>query len=277
MVFNEESAKKFMELKTLIAIALAGALFLMPTYATAAVVKGTVFDSNLQPTKAIVSINTAPSQTRVASNGEFNFEVPRGVFVLKASSGNASYAQNISVESEGVFNVDLILFGFEEPSLETPTAIPGKTGFETQQTTIDDKIQPSTTILLAAIGLLVLILLFVFYRWGKLEAAMRMLQKERLEKHQQAGVESPQEKTRDLVAVHSHHESKKPEAHLNDLQKNILEELKKSEGRMTQKDLRKILPFSEAKVSIELDELEEKGLVKKFKKGRGNVIVRVEK
>jgi len=60
---------------------------------------------------------------------------------------------------------------------------------------------------------------------------------------------------------------------LNEFQQKILEEIGKSEGRITQRELRRLLPWSEAKVSIELDLLEEKGLIKKFKKGRGNVII----
>jgi uncharacterized membrane protein len=47
----------------------------------------------------------------------------------------------------------------------------------------------------------------------------------------------------------------------------------KKEKRTTQKELRKKFPLSEAKVSLMVSELEEKGLIKKFKKGRGNIII----
>jgi len=43
-------------------------------------------------------------------------------------------------------------------------------------------------------------------------------------------------------------------------------------GRITQKDLRMKMPYSEAKVSLILDDLEQRDLIKKFKKGRGNII-----
>jgi len=49
--------------------------------------------------------------------------------------------------------------------------------------------------------------------------------------------------------------------------------IKKEDGRTTQKEIRKQLPLSEAKVSLIITELEEKGVVKKIKKGRGNVII----
>ena len=40
-----------------------------------------------------------------------------------------------------------------------------------------------------------------------------------------------------------------------------------------QKDIRKNFPSSEAKISLILTELEEKGIIKKIKRGRGNIIV----
>ena len=44
-------------------------------------------------------------------------------------------------------------------------------------------------------------------------------------------------------------------------------------GRTTQKDIRKRIPLSEAKVSLLISELESMGKIKKIKKGRGNIIV----
>ena len=59
----------------------------------------------------------------------------------------------------------------------------------------------------------------------------------------------------------------------DDLQK-ILEFVEKEGGRTTQKDIRKNFPYSEAKISLMIDDLEAKGLLKRIKKGRGNVIVK---
>jgi len=47
----------------------------------------------------------------------------------------------------------------------------------------------------------------------------------------------------------------------------------KRNKRITQKEIRKQVPMSEAKVSLIITELRDKGVVKKIKKGRGNVIV----
>lgn len=59
----------------------------------------------------------------------------------------------------------------------------------------------------------------------------------------------------------------------DELQK-ILEFVEKEGGRTTQKDIRKNFPYSEAKISLMIDDLEAKGLLKRIKKGRGNIIVK---
>ena len=53
----------------------------------------------------------------------------------------------------------------------------------------------------------------------------------------------------------------------------IIEEIRKEDGRILQKDLKKRLPWSEAKVSMMLSELEEMGIVKRIKKGRAKIVV----
>ncbi len=52
----------------------------------------------------------------------------------------------------------------------------------------------------------------------------------------------------------------------------VLEILRNAGGRMTQKELRKRLGYSEAKMSLIIADLERRGLVEKVKKGRGNII-----
>ncbi|NUN11103.1 hypothetical protein HUU53_00465 [Candidatus Micrarchaeota archaeon] len=69
--------------------------------------------------------------------------------------------------------------------------------------------------------------------------------------------------------------NKKPKTEtnsLNDVQETLVSEIKKLGGTTTQTDLRKQVSFSEARVSMELEVLSQKGLVRKYKKGRGNII-----
>ncbi|MDD5253761.1 MAG: hypothetical protein PHG05_01480 [Candidatus Nanoarchaeia archaeon] len=70
---------------------------------------------------------------------------------------------------------------------------------------------------------------------------------------------------------------KKPKAEKKEEVKEDLEKviqiLKKHDGRTTQKELRKELLFSEAKISLMVTELESLNKVRRIKKGRTNVII----
>ncbi|MBN1157665.1 hypothetical protein JXA85_08660 [Candidatus Woesearchaeota archaeon] len=55
--------------------------------------------------------------------------------------------------------------------------------------------------------------------------------------------------------------------------KKIIGIIRKQGGRTTQKEIRKEMPYSEAKISLMIAELEHKGMVEKIKKGRGNIII----
>jgi uncharacterized membrane protein len=47
----------------------------------------------------------------------------------------------------------------------------------------------------------------------------------------------------------------------------------KEHKRITQKEIRKEVPLSEAKISLIISEMEHRGIIEKIKKGRGNIIV----
>jgi uncharacterized membrane protein len=57
---------------------------------------------------------------------------------------------------------------------------------------------------------------------------------------------------------------------------DVLNIIRGNKGRITQKDLRGRLKYSEVKVSLLLSELEKRGLIKKFKNGRENIVVLIE-
>ncbi len=52
----------------------------------------------------------------------------------------------------------------------------------------------------------------------------------------------------------------------------VVELIRREGGRITQKELRKKLGYSEAKMSLIIADLERRGIVEKVKKGRGNII-----
>ena len=57
-----------------------------------------------------------------------------------------------------------------------------------------------------------------------------------------------------------------------DLQE-VMDIIRGQGGRITQKDLRSRLKYSEGKVSLMLADLERRELIEKFKRGRGNVVI----
>jgi len=63
-----------------------------------------------------------------------------------------------------------------------------------------------------------------------------------------------------------------PETYLPEDLKEVLELIRVSGNRITQLELRKKSRYSESKVSLMLSDLEERGMIEKFKKGRGNII-----
>jgi uncharacterized membrane protein len=211
--------------------------------ANAAVIHGKVFSwETLEPVNGvIVEINTTPIQKKVTENGSYAFEVPPGNYKLKAyfaTKGSELYAEeNVTIVEEGKYVIDLVLF----PKLEYPEI--GE--INDVEFLVDGQNSNNYIYYIYAIpliGLIVIVAVFIFKSKSKGEKP--------------DFVEFKEEKVTDL-----------PE----DL-KEILEVLVKEGGRISQRDLRKKLGYSEAKVSLMIADLERRGIVEKVKKGRGNII-----
>ena len=71
--------------------------------------------------------------------------------------------------------------------------------------------------------------------------------------------------------------TKKEEKHEDNDLDQIVKIIKQEGGRTTQKEIRKHIPLSEAKISLMIAELEHKGIIEKIKKGRGNILILKEK
>ncbi len=203
-------------------------------------IHGTVYDFGLDRlSNAVVEIDTSPKQQMVAKNGTYSFTVPAGTYTLKArhEKSDAEVVENISAISEGDYVFDLILF----PSLESEEALLE----EELEVPMVEEIIEDRPVSQWLLWLVVFVLLgYVVYKVSRKPVVEKEVIKEIKE-----------------VAVHE------------ELQK-ILEFVEKEGGRTTQKDIRKNFPYSEAKISLMIDDLEAKGLVKKIKKGRGNLILK---
>ncbi|MDO8740832.1 MAG: hypothetical protein Q7J54_04660 [Candidatus Woesearchaeota archaeon] len=227
-------------MKGAISLILLFLLFVNITYA--ATIFGDIYDLSLNRIdNVIVEINTIPNQQYVSKNGTYSFDAPAGDYIIKANYYlnnvlESSAVEKISVKAEGRFRLDLILFpSFEDENQLLNESITVPATFES----------PNYLVYFLIIILVLIVLLAVFYYYKKIKKP----------------VIKGTEKT-----------ISKEESKPSDLDQ-IIKLIKKEGGRATQKDLRRQIPLSEAKISLMIAELEDKGVVKKIKKGRGNIII----
>ncbi len=256
----------------------------------AARVFGTVYDSNLNPiTKAVVVLNTTPEQRQVALNGSYAFFVPDGSYRVNATAlgGNLTAFADVVVTMDGDFRVDLIAFeaagsGLDEFGnlLEGGNVSSG----DLNETGASATPQPAISEAAAwdALAELFFGLLFIgfaaAYFWTHRKngqpptsnpATLPKPPRVPL-KPSPPTTPTPHNPPKPIASAAGHLNYSKP---LTADQQRVLDTIRKMDGRVSQKELRKALsPWSEAKVSMELTELEDGGLVRKIKKGRGNIV-----
>lgn len=201
-------------------------------------IHGTVYDFGLSRLPdSVIEINSTPRQQVVAKDGSYSFSVPPGTYSLKArhEKSDSDVVENISAVADGDYVLDLILLPLLGGDEELVMEEPDIMGeFVTEK--------PAVHWLLWVVVFIVLG--YLVYKISK----------------------KPQKVTEVVREI-------KEVAVVEELQK-ILEFIEKEGGRTTQKDIRKNFPYSEAKISLMIDDLEAKGLVKKVKKGRGNIIIK---
>lgn len=231
------------------------ALLFLASLASGASIVGITYDANLEPSTAILEVNTTPVQTMVAKSGRYSFNVPNGSYrILAISRENYTAEQFIEVKENGSYNIDLILFARDEDVVrefrEVSQALAGN-GIAAEETPQNQNNTPT----LIALGLLIAFVVAII-------VSRFMIKQLRA---------PPTETTtaKKLVTIQKFLQH----AGITKDQHRVLSEIQKSNGRITQKELRKALSdWSEAKVSMEVTELEEKGVITKLKKGRGNVL-----
>jgi uncharacterized membrane protein len=222
-------------------------LLAFASLACAATIHGTAFDwRTFRPVAGtFFSINSTPAQSLVSANGSYSFEVGAGTYALEANSfhQNLSARQEFSVPSQGNFLIDLILLPLgvtEEDLYEGSHLLPPLPREENNYALL--------LVVIAVVAVTAIAVLFIMLP--------KLRKKDFLKKEEAPAKQEVAEKNAALP---------------KDL-KELLEKIKEHEGRTTQKELRKEIPLSEAKVSLMISDLEDRGLVKKIKKGRGNII-----
>ena len=221
---------------------------LLMSFTQAATLQGSVYNDQLELEKnVLIEINTIPLQKVLATSGSYSLELSPGKYTLTARKGFIETTEEIEIIKEGSFTLDIFLlpsFGDEEQLW--------------QDTNIDffeeeEKIPWSYWITAA-------IIIFLIFRIVRTRKKYGPLRKFRLE------AKKEQKKTIEEI--------KEEIANEPGYLENVLEIIKKHDGRISQKDLRKeMLPLSEAKVSLIITELEHQGKIEKIKKGRGNVLI----
>jgi len=215
--------------------------------ANAATIHGTIYDLSLNKvSNARVEINTLPKQVMVAQNGSYSFNVPYGFYTIKAqivqkNTVLASVQENITIRQDGNYVLDLILFPDVEEGIE-------EIGIDVGDDVVGNAKGNIGYSVLTFAFILIVMSIVAFYYIKKIR---------------------PRKKEPERITVQKE-EAEEPE---DDGLSQLVKIIKNEGGRATQKEIRKQIPLSEAKISLMIAELEHKGIVEKIKKGRGNIII----
>ncbi len=190
----------------------------------------------------LYDIGLEPIKSGIVSLGpssEQRFVVKDGTYTFTVPEGEYIISASTSIENETWFTKDSISITQDgvyvlDLILEPSFATEEDLSFDETLDVLDE--QAEYTLWIVLLGIIVIISVGIFYT--------RMM-----------AVKAPEHVVED------------------EFRKAVLDCLQKHKGRVTQRELRKEMPFSEAKVSLVLTELEAEGHIKRIKKGRGNIIV----
>ncbi|MBI1969477.1 hypothetical protein HYS48_02175 [Candidatus Woesearchaeota archaeon] len=222
---------------------------LLMSVVQAAEIHGTVYDAALEQLEAvIIEVNTMPKQRLVTLDGTYTLQVPSGNYTITALyvvDGEVQKTEEeIIVAGEGSYTLDLFLF----PELEEDEELFDAAELDLEEQLFLEEEQKGFDLWIMVV-LILTVVLTLLWLWRR---------KEWKGEEQQQGKEE---------------RGKAEELREDDVAEQVMDILQKAGGRMTQKDLRKEFPFSEAKISLVIAELDSKGKLEKIKKGRGNILV----
>lgn len=216
----------------------------------AATIYGNIYDLNLNKMegRVEVEVDSSPRQYQVSTDGTYSFFLLVGKYTIKAKyeeHGRLKYIaeEKIVVRDEGRFIHDIVMY----PSPEEEERLINET--------IEEPSNGEQSILLfviiGSVFVISILLVVYFLKRGK--------KKEYIQEKKEGSFDETKEEKEDI---------ENPES-----LDTIIKIIKENKGRITQKDIRKQIPLSEAKISLMITELEDKGIVKRIKKGRGNIII----
>lgn len=249
---------------------------------TGSTISGTIYDFSLKKAdNVIVTIDTVPPQKFISKDGTYHFTIDFGEYQLQAKryEDNVlrdSALEKIIIDKEGNYIVDLILVPSFEQEQKLIQELPDN--FDPYE----EKKTPYK-IIFAVVSFIALLAIIYYIKKTEKNIEDEQQVKKNLVKTKKNGKKGKKKKNakktiqEPLLVVHQQppvkdqvqdQDFKEGDKYYQQIMKIL-----KEQQRITQKDIRKEVPLSEAKVSLIITEMETKGIVQKIKKGRGNIVV----
>lgn len=279
-----------------------GVPFLAGSSPTATVHGVTYAWDTLEPINdTVIDVNSTPPQSIVAKDGTYSFELPPGNYAITARyyrNNSLIYSKETTfkVEGEGNYVLDLLLYPVSGNRLT------GTIAAETSNLNGANHAEQTGTDLSTTSYVPVAFTLFLLLVGSyKLSRKHKKTKKNRsregkfnisgllvkaLSKNIESGTKPDFGNTEGAASMRESviepaefaDNSEIETAALKKLPlssdlREVLDIIRGHKGRITQKDLRSKLEYSEVKVSLLLSELEKRKLIKKFKNGRENIVI----
>ncbi len=275
---HKSTLKSILKL-TILLIIMLNILIINSTKINAAIITGSIYDLALQKeSNIVIEINTLPKQVMVSKDGDYLFNVKNGNYTLYAYTTTAQAIESLIVKDDGNYTLDIILeeksfysntdLTLDEKNLSISTDIPN-----------DSNTKLNLALIIGLILIIILIMagifLFIYAKTTKVKAKSNI---KKTIKHKTI-LKKPVKKIKTAVAIATNN-SNIEKTVINTTDNNDLDEYEtkildiiKKEKRTTQKEIRSQIPLSEAKISLIISDLEDKGMIRKIKKGRGNILI----
>ncbi|MBI4148074.1 hypothetical protein HY490_02175 [Candidatus Woesearchaeota archaeon] len=205
--------------------------------ASAATLHGTVYDLGLDVVdNAVITVDGLQKQVVVARNGSYTITLSPGNYSLVVQRGTeVILEEDLEVAMDGDFVLDLIAIQLlDDADDEVDSRL------DDISADVGDDPEQNYIVIVLLVAAIVITLILVW-------------------KHARPGRSSGQS------------EQNSPE--LPDDLHVLFDFIRAQDGRTTQKEIRLQFPYSEAKISLMLADLEAQGVIQRIKKGRGNIII----
>jgi len=275
---------KFLIICTIIVLALGRPALAENNNNNTVLIHGTAYNwDTLEPLEnVIIHVNSTPSQSWVAKNGTYSFELLPGNYKITAEyyqNNILTYSaeETIQIIDEGdgasyIYDLMLLRVYSEKPNIGSNVKGLDKNNYYNR------------TYLQIGLGFILLSTGYVFYRKYKHSGKRALVQEEIKNNNSSNNFKVKVEEftqTENFIEepVHNsdiHSSSHKTALPLPPELQEVINVIRANRGRIAQKDLRTKLKQTEVKVSLMLSDLEKRGLIEKFKSGRENIVILID-